>query len=202
MDKFANGERKFTMLILGIGGSPRAGGNSDVLLDRALEGAESRGADTDKAVLNTLSFVPCQECDYTPPEGGCAVEDGFQAIYGKVMEADAVILASPIFFGSVSAQTKMMIDRFQCLWIENRRLGNGRPKERRPGAFISVEASDRIDFFANARAIVRNWFATIGVAYRGELFVTGVEEKGAILVRPGELKKAYDLGIILAAAKE
>ena len=104
------------MNILGINGSPRIGGNTDILLDKVLEGAKAKGAKTEKVILNTLKFSPCQECENIRDDGTCIIEDDMQPLYKKIEEAEAVILASPIFFGSLSAQTKMMIDRFQCLW--------------------------------------------------------------------------------------
>ena len=103
------------MIVLGINGSPRRGGNTDILLRRLLEGAEAGGADTDIIVLNDLKFVPCQECARVREDGTCKVQDDMQTVYEKVTAADAVVLASPIFFGSLSAQTKMMIDRLEMM---------------------------------------------------------------------------------------
>lgn len=187
------------MKLLGINGSPRPGGNTEILLAKALEGARSRGAAVEKVVLNALTFVPCQECERLRDNGGCVVEDDMQRVYGKVKEADALLLGSPIFFGSLSAQTKMMIDRFQCLWRAKYVLKLDVFKRQRPGGFISVEAGRREDFFQNAKAIVRNFFATINVEYKGELFVRGVDEKGSVLKHPGALKKAFELGVRLVA---
>ena len=130
------------------------------MLDKALEGARAKGAETEKVILNEIPFAPCQECEAMPDDGTCNVQDGFRSIYGKVKEADAVILASPIFFGSLSAQTKMMIDRFQCLWRAKYMLKKDVFKEKK-GGFICVEASARQDFLENAKSIVRNLFATI-----------------------------------------
>ena len=104
------------MLVLGINGSPRIKGNTDIILEKALEGAKDAGAATEKIILNKLNMRPCQECEVVKDDGTCKVEDGFQALYGKIMASDGVILATPIFFGSLSAQVKTMIDRFQCTW--------------------------------------------------------------------------------------
>src|SRR3989338_242360 len=106
------------MNVLGISSSPRKGGNSDVLLDEALAGASSAGATVAKIVLNDLTFRPCQECGGCDTTGICVVRDDMGGVYEKFAEADIVILASPIFFGSLSAQLKMMIDRFQCAWVK------------------------------------------------------------------------------------
>lgn len=182
------------MYVLGISGSPRIGGNTDILLDKALEGAEKSGARTEKIILNELKFVPCQECEDMRDDGTCSIEDDMQIVYKKIREMDALILASPVFFGSLSAQTKMMIDRFQCLWRAKYILKIDIFEKRRPGAFISVEGTKRKDFFANAKSIVRNFFATVNVDYKQELFCPGVDAKAGILKHPGMLKKASQLG--------
>lgn len=182
------------MRVLGINGSPRIGGNTDILLDKVLEGARSKGAKTEKVVLNNLKFSPCQECENLRDDGSCIIEDDMQPLYKKIEEADRIILASPIFFGSLSAQTKMMIDRFQCIWRAKYILKKDIFKRKRKGGFISVEGSTRKDFFDNAKSIVKNLFATIGVDYEEELFCSGVDEKEDILKYPEVLKKAFEVG--------
>ncbi|OGW76001.1 MAG: hypothetical protein A2Z72_05580 [Omnitrophica bacterium RBG_13_46_9] len=182
------------MYVLGISGSPRIGGNTDILLDRALEGARIKGAKTEKIILNKLKMSPCQECEDMRDDGTCKVEDDFQKLYGEVKRADGLILASPIFFGSLTAQTKIMVDRFQCYWRYRYILRKGSSEEKIPGAFICVEASKRDDFFDNAKSIVKNLFATAGINYKEELFCPGVDNKAAILKYPDCLDKAFDLG--------
>ncbi len=182
------------MYVLGINGSPRIGGNTDILLDKALEGAKAKGAKVEKVILNALKFSPCQECKNMRDDGTCIIEDDMQDVYRKVEEADAIILASPIFFGSLSAQTKMMIDRFQCLWRAKYILKKSMPGKKKTGYFISVEGSKRRDFFDNAKSIVKNLFATIGAEYEEEFFCPGVDEKGSILKHPDTLDAAFELG--------
>ena len=182
------------MKVLAISGSPRIGGNTDILLDKILEGARSKGAKTEKIILNKLEFCPCQECESMKDDGTCIIEDDMQPLYRKVEEADALILASPIFFGSVSAQTKMMIDRFQCLWRAKYMLKKETSERKKGGYFVSVEASARKDFFDNARSVVKNLFAAIGVEYREELFCSGIDRKGSILKHSDILEKAFELG--------
>ena len=182
------------MLVLGINGSPRIGGNTDILLDRALNGARLKGVETEKIILNKLKFSPCQECKNTRDDGICIIEDDMQLVYKMVKKADAIILASPIFFGSLSAQMKMMIDRFQCIWKAKYVFKRKIFKKKKVGAFISVEASRKKDFFDNAKAIVKNFFKVINVDYKDELFCTGIDEKGEILRHPEYLNKAFELG--------
>ena len=182
------------MKVLGICGSPRVGGNSYVALDSALEGAKTTGAHTEKIVLNELKIVPCQECERFKDDGGCFIEDDFLSLYGKINDADIIILASPIFFGSLSAQTKAMIDRFQCTWRAKYILGADPFDKKRRGAFISVASSQRKDFFENAKSIVKNWFATIDCAYKDDLFLTKLDVKGDIFKFPDYLEKTRQLG--------
>ncbi len=182
------------MYVLGISGSPRKDGNTDTLLDKALEGARARGAETEKIVLNNLKVAPCQECEKVNDDGTCRIEDDFQALYGKIMKADAIILAAPIFFGSLSAQTKIMIDRFQCYWRYRYMLKKPVPGKMRPGALILTEASQRESFLDNAKALAKNFFATINVEYKEELFCPGLEGKEDILKHSDFLQRAFELG--------
>jgi len=186
------------MKILGINCSPRIGGNTDILLDRVLEGARANNAETEKIALNKLSFSPCQECEGLSEDRECIIKDDMHLVYTQLRDADAVILASPIFFGSLSAQAKMMIDRFQCTWQLKYILNKDTGYKEKKGVFISVEGSDRKDFFDNARSIAKNFLATINAEYAGELFCSGVDEKAGILKHPGCLKKAFELGLKLS----
>ena len=181
------------MHVLGISGSPRKDGNTEILLNKALSGLQEKGLDVEKIRLNDLKIAPCQECDVVNDDGTCRVEDDFQSLYNKIMNADILILASPIFFGSVSAQMKIMIDRFQCYWRYKFILKKVGSEKKKNGAFIAVEASDRKDFFENAKSIVKNLFVTIGVNYKEELLCMGVEEKGSVLTHTDCLDKASHL---------
>jgi len=185
--------------VLGINGSPRIGGNTDILLDKVLEGARSKGAKADKIILNQLKFFPCQECKIMPDDGSCLVNDDMQSVYKKIKQTDAIVFASPIFFGSLSAQSKTMIDRFQCAWRAKYILKKDTGYKKIPGVFISVEGSNRKDFFVNARSIVKNLFATINAQYKGELFCSGIDEKAAILKHEDCLKKAFGIGCTIAS---
>jgi len=182
------------MKILGISGSPRIGGNTDILLDKFLEGAKTKGANIEKIILNKLKFSPCQECENLKDDGSCIVEDDIQKVYEKIRTADALVLASPIFFGSLSAQAKMMVDRFQCLWRAKYILKKDTGFRKIKGVFLSIEGSDRKDFFDNAKSIVKNLFATINVEYKDELFCSNIDAKASILHHPDCLKKAFELG--------
>ncbi len=105
------------MFVVGVLGSPRRGGNAELLLDRALEGARAAGAETETLILNEMDILPCQDCAGCDETGACTYEDDGERVYDAVRRADGLIIASPIFFGSLPAQVKGMIDRFQSLWV-------------------------------------------------------------------------------------
>ena len=184
------------MKVLGILGSPRIGGNTDILLEKALEGARSAGAEAEKVILSELDIAPCQEIEYTEvnEDGLSVVDDDIHVIFRKIKEADAIILSSPIFFGSLSAQAKIMIDRFQCVWVSKNLLKKDVFTDKKKGAFISVQATPREDFFENSRSIVRHFFATINTTYDGEVFCSSVDKKGSVSERIEFLDQAYEIG--------
>lgn len=182
------------MKVVGISASPRRSGNSEILLDRALEGATASGAEVEKVVLNELDFKACQECGGCYKSGVCVIRDGMSYLYKELDKADAVIVSSPIFFASLSAQAKMMIDRFQCAWVAKYILKNSARTKSRKGAFISVAGSYRKDHFENARSIVKAFFATLDIEYSGELFCGGIEKMKDVDQDEKILNKAYTLG--------
>jgi len=183
------------MRVLGIAGSPRKGGNTRILLEEALAGAESAGGEVEEVVLNDLDFSACQECGGCDETGECIQDDDMQALYQKLMDADRFILASPIFFGSLSAQTKMMIDRCQCLWVAKYILKKPMPdKSGRKGIFICVGGMKREDFFESAKKLVKIFFANLNISYVGGLFYPGIDEKGAILNHPTAKEDAFEAG--------
>jgi len=182
------------LFVLGLLGSPRRGGNSEWLLDAVLEGARSVGARTEKVVLNDLEMSACQGCNRCLDSGECIVKDDMTPVYGLLEIADALVISSPIYFSGLTAQTKMMIDRCQCLWVRGerlgRRLGGGR---RRSGLFLSV-GGDPHAVFRNAVSEVKAFYNSIEVDYCGELLLPGVEAKGEVIAHKEWLDRAIELG--------
>ena len=186
------------MNVLGILGSPRRGGNAEVLLDKALQGAESCGASTEKLCLNELAIRPCQECGGCDDTGECVIADDMAMVYGKIDKADRIILASPVFFGGLTAQTKAMIDRFQCRWVRKYRLKTA-PEAGKKGAFLCVSARHKEEFFENAVRIARIFFIVLDIAYAGDVWCKGVSDKGEIAKHPDSLEEAFKLGKALVS---
>ncbi len=189
------------MIVLGINSSPRIGGNSDILLEKTLEGARTKGASTQKLDLARLNISPCseEECGKATDERFSEVSDDIRPVFEKVRDAGAIIVASPVFFGSIPAQLKAMIDRFQSVWIAKNIYNEDIFPVRRKGGFICVQAAGRQDFFDNSKFIVKNFFATANIEYTCELLAPGVDKKGAVLEHPEFLDMAYKMGQELAS---
>ena len=184
------------MKVIGIAGSPRRGGNTDLLLAEVLRGAASRGAEVKAIVLNDLKITPCQHCDACLEKGKCRIEDDMQTVYRELEEADRIVIASPIQFMGVTAQAKAMIDRCQALWarkyvLEIPPLGNQRDRK---GLFISVGGRNFANLFEPSIAIVKSLFNCLNVTYAGDLLFPGVDEKGAITKHPDALNQAFLAG--------
>lgn len=187
--------------LLAIAGSPRRGGNTDLLLQEVVRGAESAGAQVKAMFLRDLCIFPCRHCDCCLETGRCVVEDDMQWIHSELRSADRLALASPIFFMGLTAQTKAMIDRCQALWalkyVLKLPVAANEGRDRR-GLFISVGGTRGPKLFEPARATVKIFFKTIEFTYAGDLLYRGIDKKGAILEHPTALKEAFEAGQKLA----
>jgi len=184
------------MRVLGISGSPRRGGNTDLLLDEVMRGAASRAAEVKTIILNDLTISPCQHCDGCLETGNCVVQDDMQMVYRELMEADRIVLASPLHFMALTAQMKAMIDRCQALWVRKYKLeipplGNRR---ERKGLFVSVGGRRVANLFESALTTVKTLFRVLDIAYAGDLLFPGIDEKGAITKHPDALHQAFLAG--------
>jgi multimeric flavodoxin WrbA len=183
------------MKVLGIMGSPRRQSNTEILLDKALEGAREAGAEVEKVLVSKLKISPCLEIYACRKDGNCAIKDDMRLLYKKLLEADHVIFASPIFFYGITSQAKAMIDRCQALWVRRHVLGMGKEDKRvRRGVFISIGATRGAKLFDGAVLTVKYFFDAIGVKYSGDLLVRGIDNKSQIKEHPAALEDAFRLG--------
>ena len=185
------------MKVLGIMGSPRMKGNTDLLLDEALKGAASQQAEVEKILVDKLQIAPCKEYYACLKSGKCVIKDDMDDIYDKLLTADAVIIASPIFFYTVSAQLMLLISRCQALWARKYVLKNMDIPEKK-GAFIAVGATRGEKLFDGPKLTIKYFFQAINAGYTDGLLVRGVDKKGEIKDHPTALSDAYELGKRLA----
>ena len=190
------------MKILAIAGSPRRNGNTDTLLEQAMAGARSAGAEVDHIVLSRLKVAPCIECNRCFKTGRCAVLDDYQVLYDKTLEADGIILAAPIFFMNLSAQAKAFIDRFQCLWARRYVLKEPLPAltsgATRRAVFLSTAGWSKTKFDC-ALSVVRAFLATIQAQLIGSLCINAIDDIGDVKKHPEFLQQAFTLGVQLAS---
>ena len=190
------------MKVLGIMGSPRRQSNTEILLDKALEGAKEAGAEVEKVLISKLRISPCLEIYACSKDGNCNIKDDMQTLYDKLLEADHIVFASPIFFYGITSQAKAVIDRCQALWVRRHVLGMDKEDRReRKGVFISVGATRGTKLFDGAVLTVKYFFDAIGVEYSGDLLVRGIDGKGQIREHPAALEDAFRLGQELVRGK-
>jgi len=182
--------------VIGFVASPRRRGNSEILLDRALEGAQERGADVEKIILSELSLTPCIECGGCEKTGLCVVNDDFQIVYHHLKHQKLFIMATPLFFFGISAFGKSMIDRCQCSWVAKYRLRKpiAAKSPQRRGILIASKGMPGLEDFVHLKAEVKAFFSVNNIAYFDELLVDDCDGRGAITRRDDILEKAYVTG--------
>jgi NAD(P)H-dependent FMN reductase len=187
------------MKVLALNGSPRRGGNTELLLEEALKGVTANGGEVTLYHLNTLSLTPCQQCGGCDAVRNCVIADDMQAVYEDILSADRIIVASPIFFFSVSAQTKIVIDRCQPFWSQKYLHKKPIPAGAfgRKGLLLLVggmKLTKKNEGFHCAEAVVKAFFRTVSVQEHTTLAYGNVDEKGVIKGHPTALQEAYEAG--------
>jgi multimeric flavodoxin WrbA len=184
------------MKILILNGSPREKGNSAVLAQRAAEGARAAGAEVESVYLHGLDIRPCDACDLCTESGSCVIEDDMQPLYPKLAAADAILLASPVYWFTFSAQLKLCIDRWYGFqghrWQEVSR--------KRFGVILTYGDSD---LYTSGAINAIHTFETMGRFLKSEIvgIVHGsLMDVGDAEKHPDLLQQAYELGQSLAAA--
>jgi multimeric flavodoxin WrbA len=185
------------MKVLAVYGSPRRKGNTTMLLKRAVEGARQAGAEVDEIVLRDLKISPCLEIYGCKKTGRCVIQDEFQVFYDKILQSDGLILASPIFFYSVSAHTKILIDRCQSLWVKKHwidKVPMGERAFKRRGLFLSVGATKGKKLFDGVLLTVKYFFEVLDMELSNSLLYRGLDFEGDVLKYPEYTEEAYQAG--------
>jgi multimeric flavodoxin WrbA len=183
--------------ILILKGSPRENGNSSILADRAASGAQEAGAQVESIYLHGLDIRPCDACDQCRDTNMCVIQDDMNRIYPKLAAADAILLASPVYWFTYSAQLKLCIDRWYAF------QGN-RWKEvshKQFGIILTYGDTDlytsgAINAIFNFETMCRFLQSKIVGIVHGSLDKVGDAEK-----HPELMNKAFDLGKLLASEK-
>ena len=189
-------EKNF-MDILTFLGSPRKKGNSEILTEAVLEGVKQAGGSPEIIRLCDLKISPCISCGGCDKTGMCVVEDDMTPLYDKIITIDKIIVASPIFFYGITAQTKAFIDRTQALWNRKRLLqkkGEWLENPKRMGFFISVAATRGARIFEGAVLTMKYGFDAMGINYGGDFLITGPDRRGDMKKYEQKLTEAREAG--------
>ena len=187
------------MKVVAFFGSPRIHGNTDLLLDEVLKHVRETGHEVVQFKLNFMNIKPCQNCGGCEKTGLCIVNDAMMEIYDAIRSADRFILASPIFFFGLSAQTKAMIDRCQSFWCEkylHKKSIPAGPKGRK-GLLILVGGMKKEDGIVCSEATAKAFFRTISVPQHETVSFLGVDAKGDILNHPTAMTDVHDAAVRL-----
>lgn len=189
--------------IVAVYGSPRRKGNTATLLKHAVQGAVDAGVQVNEIVLRDLKMSPCLEIYACKKEGRCAIKDDFHNVVDQILSADGLILASPIFFYTVSAHTKILMDRCQSLWVKKYWIDKvpfGQWEPKRKGLFISVGATKGKKLFNGVLLTVKYFFDVLDMELFESLLYRQLEFEDDVLRHPEYLQEAYETGKALAKA--
>ena len=173
--------------VLILSGSPRKNGNSDTLCDEFMRGAVESGNEVEKIRVSEKNIGYCRACYYCEKSGGkCAIKDDMEAILQKIIDADVIVFSSPVYFYSIDAQLKAVIDRTVARWLE---VKNKEFYYIVTCADESRESQERtIECFRGYADCVE------GAVEKGIVYGTGVHVKGEVKDTPA-MEEAYRMGL-------
>ena len=180
------------MKVLAISASPRKSGNSDVLCDQFLKGAAEAGNEVKKIALGQMNISPCVACYGCSKSHQCVKKDDMAQVLQELIDADVIVLATPVYFYSMDAQMKIMIDR--CL-----------PRYREiinKDFYYIITAADPEHSAADETiAGLRGYLRCLpGAKEQGIIYGTGTWDKGDVYLHPS-FEKAYAMGKTIGEAE-
>ena len=192
------------MNLVALNGSPARGGNLDTLLDRICTGYSEAGGHAEQIYCSSLLVKPCQACGPEPTTGYCIFHDDMDLVYARIEAADALVVGSPIYFDSVSAQLKLVIDRCNCITPLVRHPDGTtgfRPKWARTRRGVFVTACSSTHPYDMAERCVRGFMKWVGAKWEETLaYAHEDDDLGSVSGRPEWLERATQIGRRLATA--
>lgn len=193
--------------VLGISGSPRKSGNSDMLLERVLKGVRDEGRSTDTAALRDFAFQSCIGCERCRDDKHCTgLQDDMQLIYPKISDSKGLVIVSPVHSYTVTALVKAFLDRLYCYYdfseerpgpVASRLAGQGR---KAVIAAVCEQRTTEESGIDTTLVVLRRNIQMLGYDIVGELTVFGVFPRGGVLKQSEALEEAGSLGRTLASA--
>ncbi len=177
------------MKIIALQASPRVGGNCDVLMDEMIRGAEENGAEVTKYYLEKEDIAPCKACMFCAENPDCVREDDGNKIINDLVAADGVIFSTPIYYGQMSAQGKLIIDRFYAIGQNPDKSLSGK------AALIFTENQPEGTYENYIELTKASPFAFMGYDVIGHVDAGSAGPAGIVKEEQADkLKEAYELG--------
>lgn len=197
---------KLEKKVIALAGSPRRRGNTGLLLEAAVKGARDAGAEVEVVYTNSLKIKPCQGCNNCGKLAGCIYQDDMTYLVEAFKAADAFIISSPVYFGSVSAQLKLVIDRCQALWVQKQRVlheQGGSLTGRKPGLFLATSGhpNHQGTRFNSSLEVVKSFGYAVDMRLIGTVFAADTDRIPVTEDSP-ILLEAYKAGHKLVEAIE
>ncbi len=171
--------------ILILSGSPRKGGNSDLLCDEFMKGAMEAGHHVEKIRVQEKKIAYCVACYACVDKGICAIQDDMAEIMQKMIDCDVMVLASPVYFYSIDAQLKAVIDRSVCRWTE---------VKNKEFYYIATCADAEKESVETTLACFRGYADCVeGAVEKGVIYGTGVYQAGEVKGTKA-MQEAYEMG--------
>lgn len=171
--------------VLILSGSPRKGGNSDLLCDEFMRGAKEAGHQVEKIRVQEKKVACCIACYACRNTGVCAIKDDMAEIMQKMIDCDVMVLSSPVYFYSVDAQLKAVIDRSVCRWTE---------VKNKEMYYIMTAADEEKTSMETTLACFRGYADCVeGAVEKGVIYGTGVYEAGEVKEK-AVMQEAYQMG--------
>ena len=183
--------------------SPRAWGNSELLLDEVISGLREENIDVEKIRTHDLMIEPCNGCFGCLRKGECVIPDAFTAIRDRLISCDGVVFASPLYFMNVPSRGKALIDRCQSFWAARELLGidlfGGR---KRFGLLVACSGKQhgpgKAPIFRGIEDTLWSVFRALGAESLEPLLVSGVDTYGQVRELPLVMEQARQRGIQMA----
>jgi putative NADPH-quinone reductase len=190
--------------VIGILGSPLVEGNTAKLLDRALKGAEDAGCSVEKIVVANLDYQPCMEMMFCKDHDTCIMDDDMQQVYGKIQNADSIIIATPVMTMGIPGKLKSLMDRcqvfFMAKYVRKESLVTPEKRKVRKGLFIGISGMKVPEVFVGVKLSVRAYFDIIDCKFEDELLISDMDSILDITGRKELLDAAYAKGHALGKA--
>jgi multimeric flavodoxin WrbA len=194
------------MKVLGVGGSPRVNGNTDLILAAIISGAQEAGAETETVHLRDYCITPCIGCEQCRKDLTCTrFKDGMHLLYPKVEAADVLVLGSPTYNYNVPAEMKAFIDRLYPYYV----FSDDRPRRyssrladraRRAAVFAVCEQIDPKEKGFALEAMSRP-LAALGYEVMEEFPIHGFFDRGSVRQDESVMRRAYEMGYRMGSGR-